>query len=1131
MKKCILLLLFIASLNVGNAQIYVDVSAGGSNTGTSWANAYTDLQTAIDAAALNDDIWVAAGTYYPTASPDGTTTDSRNKAFHLGTDMKIYGGFAGTETQLSARNAAANITRLSGDFNNDDVVTGGGSSLSFSNNTENAYHVIITADLTVAAVIDGFTIKGGNANIYSTITYQSKAFYKSDGGGMLNNSSSPNITNSTFTNNSATENGGGGMYNSSSSPTITNSTFANNYAEYGGGMSNVLSSSPTITNSTFANNSADNGGGMYNSSSSPTITNSTFANNSADYHGGGMYNISSSPTITNSTFANNNAASRGGGMSNNSSSPNITNSTFTNNNANVDGGGMFNYNSSSPTITNTIIWDNGSSEVDNNSSSTPIFKNSIIKSSGGSGSWNTAYGTDNGSNLDTDPLFVDAANGDYRVQGCSPAIDAGDNPAWTNTGLSTDIAGNTRPFNSGIVDMGAYEYQGDGIAYVNKTATGNNDGSSWTDAFTDLQDAIDANCSSVDIWVAAGTYYPTASPDGTTTGPRDKAFHLGTDMKIYGGFAGGETQLSARNAAANITILSGDFDNDDIVTGGGSALSFSNNTENAYHVIITADLTAAAVIDGFMIKGGNANGGGSTISYQSGTFYKTHGGGMFNFSSSPTITNSTFTNNFANVDGGGMYNRSSSSPTITNSTFANNDAGSLGGGMFNFSSSPTITNSTFANNNADMDGGGMVNSSSSPNITNSTFANNNADYGGGMYNYNSSSPTITNSTFTNNNASDGGGMNNESSSPNITNSTFANNNASDGGGMSNSSSSPTITNSTFTNNNAASRGGGMSNYYSSPNITNSTFTNNNAGSGGGMDNYSSSSPIITNTIIWNNGSSEISNFNSTPIFKNSIIKSSGGSSSWNTAYGTDNGANLDTDPLFVDAANGDYRVHLGSPAINAGDDVSGSSANTTTLDLAGNPRFNGIIDIGAYESDGTVLPVELLYFDGYATENGNLLNWETASEENNKGFEIQRSANGENWETLDFVAGAGRTLENQTYDYLDEQPVNNANYYRLKQMDIDEAYEYSNIVLIDNQLPMDNSIFNIYPNPVSYELAVNSTDIIERVIIYNTLGQVVKEVIISDTQFSIDVSDLPEGIYTLQAQKANGQLVVKQFVK
>jgi hypothetical protein len=381
-----------------------------------------------------------------------------------------------------------------------------------------------------------------------------------------------------------------------------------------------------------------------------------------------------------------------------------------------------------------------------------------------------------------------------------------------------------------------------------------------------------------------------------------------------------------------------------------------------------------------------------------------------------------------------------------------------------------------------------------------------------MFNFSSSSPTITNSTFANNYASHGGG------------------------GMCNSSSSsPTITNSTFTNNFANVDGGGMYNYDSSPNITNSTFTNNNANSvGGGMYNSSSSSssPTITNCIFWDNtqnsnnstAGADIHDNNSTPTVTYCLTQA-------NSTYSSGTGIVNNQNPLFVDAANEDYRVHLGSPAIDVGDDVSGSSTNTTTLDLAGNPRFNGIIDIGAYESDGTVLPVELLYFDGYATENGNLLNWETASEENNKGFEIQRSANGENWETLDFVAGAGRTLENQTYDYLDEQPINNANYYRLKQMDIDEAYEYSNIVLIDNQLPMDNSIFNIYPNPVSYELAVNSTDIIERVIIYNTLGQVVKEVIISDTQFSIDVSDLPEGIYTLQAQKANGQLVVKQFVK
>jgi hypothetical protein len=524
--------------------------------------------------------------------------------------------------------------------------------------------------------------------------------------------------------------------------------------------------------------------------------------------------------------------------------------------------------------------------------------------------------------------------------------------------------------------------------YVNKTATGNNNGTSWTDAYTDLQDAIDNQCGGFDIWVAAGTYYPTKDHTGNTspTDNRDKNFHLGTDMKIYGGFAGTETQLSARDAAANITILSGDFNNDDTVTGGGSTLSITGNTENAYHVMLTADLTNAAVIDGFTIKGGNAGGGSSTITYQSKSFSTSDGGGMYNESSSPTITNSTFTKNNASDVGGGMFNSSSSSPTITNSTFTNNSAGD-GGGMANNSSSPTITNSTFADNNAEY-AGGMDNYSSSPTITNSTFANNYANLGGGMDNY-SSSPTITNSTFANNYAEYGGGMANNSSSPTITNSTFTNNSAGDGGGMANNSSSPTITNSTFANNNAGYYGGGMSNYYlSSPTITNSTFTNNNsdyggggmyntdsssptitnstfannyADLGGGMANDFESSPTITNSIIWSNGSTEVViNDRSTPTFKSSIIKSSNGSGgSWNTAYGTDNGDNLDTDPLFVNAANGDYRVQSCSPAIDAGDNAAWTTTTLST-DIAGNTRpFNSTVDIGAYEYQGIPIAISI----------------------------------------------------------------------------------------------------------------------------------------------------------------------------
>jgi hypothetical protein len=282
-------------------------------------------------------------------------------------------------------------------------------------------------------------------------------------------------------------------------------------------------------------------------------------------------------------------------------------------------------------------------------------------------------------------------------------------------------------------------------------------------------------------------------------------------MKIYGGFDGTESLLSERDWAANITTLSGDFNNDDVVTGGGSTLTFTNNTENAYDVMITANLTAAALIDGFTIKGGNANGSGF-VSYQSQTLYRGYGGGMYNNTSSPTITNATFTNN--------------------NATF--------GGGMFNETSSPTITNATFTNNNA--------------------------TFGGGMYNYDNSSPTLTNATFANNNANFGGGMYIEDSSP-----------------------------------------------------------------------------TISNSIIWDNGSTEVTNHNSTPIFKNSIIKGSGGSVSWSSTFGTDGGGNLDIDPLFIDAANGILNLKCNSPAINQGTVTGAPTEDITGFTRVGNP------DMGAYE--------------------------------------------------------------------------------------------------------------------------------------------------------------------------------------
>ena len=550
------------------------------------------------------------------------------------------------------------------------------------------------------------------------------------------------------------------------------------------------------------------------------------------------------------------------------------------------------------------------------------------------------------------------------------------------------------------------------IIYVNVSAGGNNDGTTWTDAYTSLQSALNSASSGDEIWVAKGTYYPSSAYDLTNTS-RFYHFRMINGVAIYGSFAGTETAVIQRTniglGGANETILSGDI---------GTA---NDSTDNCYHVFYhPSGVDATAILDGFTITGGNANGSSPHNS----------GGGMYNSSSSPTINNTTFISNSATVGGGLSVYGSSATTTITNSLFITNISITQGGGLYFSQSQPTITNTTLTLNHSNVGGGMIIINGAQPTFNNCIFWGNTSGSSGNQFRLNNGTATL--------------------------------------------------------------------NYSCYANGTNDV------------------------TLLSNGTLTAINN-------------------------------NITSDPLFVDTNNGDYRIDGESPATDAGN----NSDNSQTYDIRGNGFSRklsktdgsaGTIDMGAYEFKfgSDPMPVELTSFTSTIVNNRVRLNWQTATEVNNYGFEVERASLNPSeggtsgaplwgdWGAVGFVNGYGNSNSPKEYSFTDGNITAGTYKYRLKQIDNDGTFEYSDVVEVSFSTPGNFTLEQNYPNPfnpttkIKYTIPNVGTSFMKSVKlkVYDILGNEIATLVNQEQPagsyvVEFNASTLSSGVYLYRLTSGN----------
>ena len=410
----------------GNSVVYyVDPNATGNNDGTSWTDAYTDLQDAlINVTSSGNQIWVTSGTYKPDVS-------DRDASFKVYTNL--YGGFDGTETQLSDRDMSlihtTNATILSGDLLNDDDAT-----VDFNDSTrdDNSKHVVEIYSNNIE--INGLTIKDG----YADDTSGDDRF----GAGIFKNTSvhSTTIKNCTIKNNVAFTGAGLSLTTTTASNIIIDACIIeNNLANTASGFDFHLSGTNasmniSVTNSLFNNNQTDD-----DSSKSRKGSGASAARLRSFFS-----NVVLNATFVNNTFANNSSL----GTSNSPTDYPTLDITR----ASGDFGDI--------TVSNNIFWGNTENGDITAKAIGRSSSNSLITTNATQGYIHNIFNNidEDGFSLITGTIGTITVNpnfnSSFELTSSSPAVDSGNNTFITTT---SDLLGNQRIFNT-IVDIGAFEF-------------------------------------------------------------------------------------------------------------------------------------------------------------------------------------------------------------------------------------------------------------------------------------------------------------------------------------------------------------------------------------------------------------------------------------------------------------------------------------------------------------------------------------------------------------------------------------------------------------------------------------------------------------------------------------------------